>query len=105
MPWYEPPTEDEHGHKILDYVLAQDAIVWVAQGSITDRSQELLGRTDIPIVFLRKQLEEQIVLGRHALAALTAQPPKRAAGFCGRGRRRSIATHLICQDHHKHGDE
>lgn len=62
VPWYEPPTEDEHGHKILDYVLAQDAIVWVAQGSITDRSQELLGRTDIPIVFLRKQLEEQIAI-------------------------------------------
>jgi 5,5'-dehydrodivanillate O-demethylase len=60
VPWYEPPTEDAQGRKILDYVLAQDAIVWVAQGTITDRSQELLGRTDVPIVFLRKQLEEQI---------------------------------------------
>jgi 5,5'-dehydrodivanillate O-demethylase len=60
VPWYEPPTLDDKGRPILDYVLAQDAIVWVAQGPVVDRSQELLGRTDIPIVLLRRQLEEQI---------------------------------------------
>ncbi len=60
VPWYEPPTVDEKGEPILDYVLAQDAIVWVAQGDITDRSQEVLGRTDVPIVLLRRQLDEQI---------------------------------------------
>ena len=59
VPWYEPPTLDETGRPILDYVLAQDAIVWTAQGDLVDRSQELLGRTDIPIIFLRRQLEEQ----------------------------------------------
>jgi 5,5'-dehydrodivanillate O-demethylase len=62
VPWYEPPTVDEHGRPILDYVLAQDAIVWVAQGPIVDRDREVLGRTDIPIVFLRRQLDEQIQL-------------------------------------------
>jgi 5,5'-dehydrodivanillate O-demethylase len=60
VPWYEPPTHDEQGRPILDYVLAQDAIVWVAQGDIVDRSKELLGRTDLPIVVLRRQLQEQI---------------------------------------------
>ncbi len=60
VPWYEPPTHDANGEPILDYVLAQDAIMWAAQGAITDRSQEILGRTDVPIVFLRKQLDEQI---------------------------------------------
>ncbi len=60
VPWYEPPTVDENGVPILDYVLAQDAIVWVAQGDITDRSKESLGRTDVPIVLLRRQLDEQI---------------------------------------------
>ncbi len=60
VPWYEPPTVDEHGRPILDYVLAQDAIVWTAQGDVLDRSQEVLGRTDIPISLLRKQLDEQI---------------------------------------------
>ena len=60
VPWYEPPTHDERGVPILDYVVAQDAIMWVAQGEITDRSAENLGRTDVPIVFLRRQLDEQI---------------------------------------------
>lgn len=62
VPWYAPPTEDEDGRPILDFVLAQDALVWKAQGDILDRSEELLGRTDIPIVLLRRQLEEQIAL-------------------------------------------
>jgi 5,5'-dehydrodivanillate O-demethylase len=62
VPWYEPPLYDANGQPILDYVLAQDAIMWWAQGDITDRSQELLGRTDVPIVLLRRQLEEQIKL-------------------------------------------
>ena len=62
IPHYEPPTHDEKGNLILDYVLAQDALVWKAQGSITDRSQEILGRTDLPIVLLRRQLDEQITL-------------------------------------------
>jgi 5,5'-dehydrodivanillate O-demethylase len=60
VPWYEPPMVDEHGAPILDYVLAQDALVWQAQGPIVDRSQEVLGRTDVPINLLRKQLNEQI---------------------------------------------
>ena len=62
VPWYEPPTVDEDGQPILDYVLAQDALVWVAQGEIVDRSEELLGRTDVPISLLRRQLDEQIRL-------------------------------------------
>jgi len=62
VPYYEPPTVDEHGKPILDYVLAQDALVWTAQGEILDRTQEVLGRTDVPIAFLRKQLDEQIAL-------------------------------------------
>jgi 5,5'-dehydrodivanillate O-demethylase len=60
IPWYEPPTRDENGTPILDYVLAQDALVWTAQGEVLDRSEEILGRTDIPIVFMRRQLDEQI---------------------------------------------
>jgi 5,5'-dehydrodivanillate O-demethylase len=62
VPWYTPPTVDADGRPILDYVLAQDALVWYAQGPIADRTKELLGRTDVPIVLLRQQLDEQIRL-------------------------------------------
>ena len=60
VPYYEPPMQDAQGQPILDYVLAQDALVWKAQGPIADRSIELLGRTDVPIVVLRRQLDEQM---------------------------------------------
>jgi len=60
VPYYNAPTYDDQGKPILDYVLAQDAIAWWSQGALTDRSQEKLGRTDIPIIFLRRQLEQQI---------------------------------------------
>ncbi|HEY5340366.1 MAG TPA: Rieske 2Fe-2S domain-containing protein [Candidatus Aquilonibacter sp.] len=62
IPWYEPPTVDANGQPILDYVLSQDAMMWKAQGELVDRTQEVLARTDIPIVFLRRQLDEQIAL-------------------------------------------
>jgi 5,5'-dehydrodivanillate O-demethylase len=60
VPYYTAPMWDQDGKPIADYVLAQDALVWPAQGEITDRTQEHLGRTDKPIVFLRAQLDEQI---------------------------------------------
>jgi 5,5'-dehydrodivanillate O-demethylase oxygenase subunit len=62
VPWYEPPTFDESGRRILDYTFAQDSLMWTAQGAIIDRTQEVLGRTDIPVVLMRRQLDEQIAL-------------------------------------------
>lgn len=62
VPWYEPPRFDANGRPILDYVLAQDMLMWEAQGPIVDRSEELLGRTDVPIDLMRRMLEEQIRL-------------------------------------------
>jgi 5,5'-dehydrodivanillate O-demethylase len=60
IPYYTPPSVDEQGRPILDYIFAQDALLWVAQGEIVDRTKERLGRTDNPIVVLRRQLDEQI---------------------------------------------
>jgi 5,5'-dehydrodivanillate O-demethylase len=60
IPWYETPTYDENGKPILDYVLAQDAVAWWSQGALTDRSKEKLGRTDLPIILMRRQFEQQI---------------------------------------------
>jgi 5,5'-dehydrodivanillate O-demethylase len=60
IPWYEVPMFDEQGEPLLDFVLAQDMAVWWAQGEVADRTQEKLGRTDIPIILMRRQLEQQI---------------------------------------------
>ncbi len=62
IPYYEVPIWDEDGKPVLDCILNQDFVGWWAQGPLTDRSAENLGRTDIPVVFLRRQLEEQIKL-------------------------------------------
>ena len=60
IPYYDVPLFDDEGKPILDFVLAQDAHAWISQGPITDRTQEHLGRTDLPIVFMRRQFEEQM---------------------------------------------
>ncbi len=60
IPYYEVPIFDEHGKPILDCILNQDFIAWWSQGPITDRSIEKLGRTDVPVILLRRQLDEQI---------------------------------------------
>lgn len=60
IPYYDVPLFDGDGRPILDFVLAQDAHAWISQGPITDRTQEHLGRTDLPIVFMRRQFEEQM---------------------------------------------
>ncbi len=60
VPYYEVPIYDEDRKPVLDCILNQDFIGWWAQGPLTDRSAENLGRTDIPVVFLRRQLDEQM---------------------------------------------
>ncbi len=60
IPYYEVPIWDENGKPVLDCVLNQDFIGWWSQGPLTDRTAENLGRTDIPVVFLRKQIDENI---------------------------------------------
>ena len=60
IPYYDVPLFDDDGRPILDFVLAQDAHAWISQGPVTDRTQEHLGRTDLPIVFMRRQFEEQM---------------------------------------------
>jgi 5,5'-dehydrodivanillate O-demethylase oxygenase subunit len=60
VPYYEVPLFDEQGRPILDCTLNQDFIGWWSQGELTDRSIEKLGRTDAPVIFLRRQLEQQI---------------------------------------------
>lgn len=60
VPFYEVPIWDRKGRPIFDHTLNQDLVAWWSQGAITDRTQENLGRTDLPIAFLRRQLDENI---------------------------------------------
>jgi len=104
VPWYTPPTVDAQGRPILDYVLAQDAIVWVAQGPIVDRSEEVLGRTDIPIVFLRRQLDEQIRLveeGKTPMNVFTESPAIIASSAPGHEREEMELTGRFRRMYHK----
>ncbi|MSQ10012.1 MAG: Rieske (2Fe-2S) protein [Dehalococcoidia bacterium] len=60
IPYYEVPIWDENGKPVLDCILNQDFIAWWSQGALVDRSKEKLGRTDTPVIFLRRQLADQI---------------------------------------------
>ncbi len=78
VPWYEPPRFDADGRHILDYVLAQDMLLWTAQGAICDREEEVLGRTDVALALMRKQLIDQIQRvedGKTPLNVFAESPP------------------------------
>jgi len=62
VPYYDIPIFGEDGRPIWDFVLAQDSHAWVSQGDIMDRTEEHLGRTDLPIVFMRRQFEQQMLI-------------------------------------------
>ena len=62
VPYAEVPIWDADGNPDLGYVLAQDMVVWYAQGDIADRSQEHLGTSDSLVIEYRKLLADQIDL-------------------------------------------
>lgn len=62
IPFEERPLYDEMGRLVRDYIPAQDAVAWVIQGPIMDRTTERLGITDVGVIMFRKMLEEQMVM-------------------------------------------
>lgn len=62
------PLYDNNGELIQTFsgpyepyhVVAQDQVAWIAQGAISDRSNEKLGATDIGIVWYRRLLQQQM---------------------------------------------
>ena len=60
VPYEERSLHDENGRLVRDYVPAQDAVAWVIQGPITDRTTERLGMTDVGIIMFRRMLQEQM---------------------------------------------
>jgi 5,5'-dehydrodivanillate O-demethylase len=57
---YEFPWRRDDGTLITDYVEGQDIMAWVSQGTIVDRAQEHLGRSDSGVAMLRKMFKENM---------------------------------------------
>ena len=89
---YEFPWRRDDGTMITDYVEGQDIMAWVSQGTIVDRSQEHLGRSDAGVAMLRKMFKEnmQIAAGggdplgtvrtQHEIIELPCEKDKFGAG-------------------------
>jgi 5,5'-dehydrodivanillate O-demethylase oxygenase subunit len=55
VPSWHGPIRDSAGNWILSHVMNQDFAAWVGQGTIADRSKELVGRSDQGIIMMRRQ--------------------------------------------------
>ena len=62
IPYAEVPMKDEDGAYVLDFITAQDAVGWWAQGELTDRTQEHLAVSDNLVIEYRQLLEKQIAI-------------------------------------------
>jgi len=65
VPYYTVPIPQLDGSglpqwDVLDNNSGQDIVAWITQGAITNRSREMLGRSDKGIVLYRKQLEDAV---------------------------------------------
>ena len=57
---HDVPLRDEKGDYRLDHIDGQDAMAWMMQGRIADRTRENLGASDQGIVLYRKLLKREI---------------------------------------------
>lgn len=64
IPLYEVPWQDERGDFLLDFVDGGDIMSWVTQGTIADRTRELLVASDRGVALLRRLLLEQLEVVR-----------------------------------------
>ena len=60
MPWTTFPLYGGDGRILDNTIPAQDIMVWIGQGAITERTIERLGVSDVGIIMFRRLLEEQI---------------------------------------------
>ena len=59
-PFKYQPLKNERGEYNMDIIGAQDSMAWETQGPVHDRTDEMLGTSDMGVVALRKLLREQI---------------------------------------------
>ncbi|MEO7467148.1 MAG: aromatic ring-hydroxylating dioxygenase subunit alpha [Sphingobium limneticum] len=60
IPTWQGPVFDESGAWITTHVMNQDFLAWAGQGRVTDRTRELLGKSDRGILMIRKRFFEDI---------------------------------------------
>lgn len=60
IPTWVSPLKNQQGEWICSHVVNQDAIAWIGQGKIADRTREKLGSSDRGIAMLRHQLFKDI---------------------------------------------
>jgi 5,5'-dehydrodivanillate O-demethylase oxygenase subunit len=53
--WHAPVRDPQSGDWIASHVINQDYVAWVGQGTIADRTQEHLGRSDRGVVMMRRR--------------------------------------------------
>ncbi|MGY4495513.1 Rieske 2Fe-2S domain-containing protein [Pseudomonas sp. TE3610] len=58
--WYGPIKDPVTGRWITSHVANQDFVVWVGQGTVTDRTREHLGQSDRGIVMMRRRFFEEL---------------------------------------------
>ncbi len=57
---YEIEWLDERGNHIVDYIEGQDIMAWVTQGPICDRTKEMITKSDLGVIAVRKMFREAI---------------------------------------------
>lgn len=58
--WTGPVADPESGEFLVSHILNQDIFAWVGQGTIADRTRELLGRSDRGITMVRHRFLDEI---------------------------------------------
>lgn len=56
--WYGPVKDPETGRWITSHVMNQDFVAWVGQGTIADRTEEHLGKSDGGILKMRRAFKK-----------------------------------------------
>jgi 5,5'-dehydrodivanillate O-demethylase len=75
---YVAKLQGPDGSFLMDTIDSQDAMAWVTQGAITDRSDEHLCASDRGVVLYRNQVEEQIVAVENGKDPLNVYSPEDA---------------------------
>jgi 5,5'-dehydrodivanillate O-demethylase oxygenase subunit len=73
VPTWVSPIKDERGRWITSHVINQDIVAWAGQGTVADRTQEMLRSSDVGITMMRQRFfaeMEAVTAGRDPLGVI-----------------------------------